>query len=58
MKKQIQKQLKFACKLLKEISNEHEAGNFSRFGQLAYAVQSDEVKRLTYLLKNTIDFIK
>jgi len=50
-KKQILKQLRFASKLLKEISKEHKSGNFFRFGKFAYSVQSNEVERLTNLLK-------
>jgi len=49
MKKQIQKQLKFASKLLQEISREHKKGNYYRFGYLAYDVQLKEYERLKAL---------
>lgn len=49
MKKQIEKQLKFASKLLQEISLEHKKGNFLRFGKFAYDIQLKEYNRLKEL---------
>ena len=49
MKKQIEKQLKFASKLLNEISKEHKTGNYFRFGKHAYEVQLKEYERLKKL---------
>ena len=49
MKKQIEKQLKFACKLLKEISQQHKQGNYLKFGHFALEIQWNECNRLKKL---------